>query len=417
VAERAKTKVVWTASSYFGEGLPWSFMHQMATEYLTAIKAPLEQVGYTSLLHLGTTFKFVWSPIVDLVSTKRGWLVLMQVCLGLAMMGVAAVAPGGDLLQFWAVLALMSVLSAAHDIACDGFYMLALDRKDQALYSGVRVAAFRGAMIVGSSGLVVLAGRYSWRLGFGVAGLAMLVLAGLNFWLLPRPAERVREQAAPASASAGLWERVLRSEFLAAYRSFLGQPSAVTVLAFMLFYKLGDIMMFAMSKPLLRDLGISTEQRGVINGFGTAMTIGGSILGGALIAKGGLERWLIPMTFFQNLAIPLYIGMAVFQPGYGGVFSIVLFEQLAAGIGSAAHVCFLMQRCRSTFSASHYAFATAIVGLSSTISGALSGHLDKALGHPLFFTVAFVCSWPALLLVLVVPRAPLEAATIAKEAR
>jgi PAT family beta-lactamase induction signal transducer AmpG len=416
VAERAKDKVAWTLSTYFGEGLPWSVMHQMGTEFLTAIRAPLEQVGYTSLLHLGTTLKFVWSPLVDLVSTRRTWVVATQAAMGAGMLAIAFAAQQHNLPLFWLLLALMAILSATHDIACDGFYMLALGREDQALYSGLRVAAFRAAMIVGSSGLVYLAGRASWLLGFGAAALLMLLTALGNARLMPRPAPPPRNPeasqiAGPASvAGSSLARRLLHSRFLDAYRTFLGQPQALLVLSFMLFYKLGDVMMFAMSKPLLRDLGIDTARRGLLNGIGTAVTIAGSIAGGALIARLGLGRCLVPMTLFQNLAIPLYILLAVARPGFAGVLGVVIVEQLAAGVGSAAHVVFLMRRCRSAFSASHYAFATAVVALSSTVSGAFSGHLDRVLGHPLYFTLAFVLSWPALVLLFLVPRTPLETA-------
>jgi PAT family beta-lactamase induction signal transducer AmpG len=165
-----------------------------------------------------------------------------------------------------------------------------------------------------------------------------------------------------------------------------------------------------MSKPLLRDIGIDTAQRGVLNGFGTTAFIVGSLAGGAIISRKGLERCLIPMTFIQNLAIPLYILMAVARPRFGGVLPIVLFEQLAAGIGAAAHVVFLMQRCRAAFSATHYAFATAVVSLGSTISGFISGPINEAVGHPLFFTIAFIASWPSLVLVFLVPRTPIETA-------
>jgi PAT family beta-lactamase induction signal transducer AmpG len=418
VAERAKNKIAWTASSYLGEGLPWTFMHQVATEFLTAIRAPLEQIGYTSLLHLGTTLKFAWSPLVDLVSSKRTWILVTQAAMSAVMLAVAVAAWSAHLGAFWVLLAAMSVLSAAHDIACDGFYMAALDRGEQALYSGVRVAAFRAAMIVGSSGLVYLAGRTSWLAGFGLAGVLLALVAAVNARLLPRPAEPPR--AAPADRAtrapgatperpARAWDRLAGSAFVAAYRSFLGQPQAVRVLAFMLFYKLGDILMFAMSKPLLRDLGVTTSQRGVLNGFGTAVTITGSILGGALIARLGLGRCLVPMTWFQNLAIPLYWLLAVARPGLAGVAAVVMVEQFAAGVGSAAHVVFLMQRCRKAFSASHYAFATAVVALSSTLSGAVSGHLAKHLGLPTYFFVAFLASAPALALVHFVPRTPIEA--------
>jgi MFS transporter, PAT family, beta-lactamase induction signal transducer AmpG len=176
----------------------------------------------------------------------------------------------------------------------------------------------------------------------------------------------------------------------------------------MLFYRLGDIMMFAMSKPLLRDLGVDTAHRGVLNGYGISASIVGVIAGGAFVSRRGLERSLVPLIYLQNLGIPLYIGMAVFKPHLPAITAIVVVEQLVGGMGIAGATVFLMQRCRRAFSASHFAMATSVVSLTATISGFISGPLNDRLGHPLFFTVAFLASIPSLVLVLLVPKTPLE---------
>jgi len=399
---RSKRALAWTASSYFGEGLPWTFLHQMGTEFLTAIGASTTQIGSTSLLHLAVTFKFAWSPLVDLFGQRRTWVIVLQFLLGLGMLGVAAISASRNLTVFWSLLGLLAIVHATHDIACDGFYLQALGKTDQALYSGVRIAAFRGAMIVGSSALVYLAAHTSWTVGFGAAGVLMGLMALLNAFLMPRLPE-TRASTGPRTHAAGAF-------WAASFRSFLAQPQAGLVLSFMFLYKLGDIMMFAMSKPLLRDIGIDTSHRSILNGLGTAATILGSVSGGALIARLGISRCLAPMTFFQNLAIPLYIVMALSKPKFGWVIPIVMFEQFAAGVGAAAHVVYLMQRCRAAFSASHYAFATAIVSLGSTLSGYASGPLNQALGHPWFFTLAFAASLPSLILVLIVPTTSFDLA-------
>ena len=420
VAPRSRRTLLWTGTTYFGEGLPWSFLHQLATEFLTAIGASKTQIGSTSLLHLAVTFKFVWSPIVDLFGRRRTWVVLLQLLLGAGMFGVAAISATRNMTAFWAALGVLAVIHATHDIACDGFYLQALDKAGQALYSGVRTAAFRLAMIVGSSALVVLAGQTSWPIAFGGAGALMILIALINMAVMPRagetapavrPTDNPGANAVVSPAGAPVADVSKAEKFFAAYRSFLAQPRAPVVLAFMFFYKLGDIMMFAMSKPLLRDIGIDTTHRGWLNGLGTAAFIVGSIAGGALIARRGIERCLAPMTLFQNLAIPLYIVLAVVKPRFAGVVPVVLFEQFASGIGGAAHVVFLMRRCRAAFSASHYAFATAIVSLGSTLSGYASGPLNEALGHPRFFLVAFIASWPSLVLVWIVPKGEVEPGT------
>ncbi len=375
----------------------------MGTEFLTAVGASKTEIAATSWLHMAVTFKFVWSPVLDLFGRRRTWLWALQVLLGLGMLGVAALAPSRNLTAFWCAVIPLAVVHATHDIACDGFYLQALDRRGQALYSGTRLGAYRLAMIVGSSLLVVLAGRTSWLLGFGAAGVLMILTGLVNAVVMPNPPERHPDEASPGHAGAGR-----PAAFLETFRTFVAQPQAVAVLAFMLTYKLGDIMMFGMSKPLLRDLGVGTASRGVLNGFGTAASILGVILGGAVVARRGLARSLVPLLYIQNLGIPLYIAMAVFKPGYAGIAGIVVFEQLVSGLGTAGSTVFLMQRCRREFSASHFAMATSVVSLASTISGAVAGPLNERLGHPLFFTAAFLASIPSLILVWIVPKTPLE---------
>jgi PAT family beta-lactamase induction signal transducer AmpG len=402
-AERRRA-LFWTSSTYFGEGLPWSFLHQMATEFLTAIGASNTQISSTSLLHLAVTFKFAWSPMVDLFGRKRTWVWMMQLLLGVGMLVVALVSSTGNLRMFWVALALLAIMHATHDIACDGFYLQALDRKGQALFSGTRNAAYMAALAVGSSALVFVAGKTSWLTAFSAAGGLMILTSALNRSVMPHPPEHHPQDDLARAGAKG----PTPVAFWAAYRSFFGQPQAALVLSFMLLFRLGDIMMFAMSKPLLRDLGIGTAQRGILNGLGQGAAMLGAIVGGAIVARKGLERSLIPMTYIQSLAIPLYIGMAVLKPGFASVAPIVIAERFAGGLGVAAYSVFQMQRCRRAFSASHFALATVVVSLAVTVSGWISGPLNDKLGHPLFFTVAFIASWPSLVLVLFVPRTPLE---------
>ena len=403
-ARRRGHDILWTTTTYLGEGLPWSVLHQMATEYFTAKRVPRAQVGYTSALHLAVTLKFLWSPIIDLFSTKRRWLVGMQLALGLVLLGIALFAEKQSMGLLWSTLTVFAIFHATHDAACDGFYILALDPPRQALYSGVRVAAFRAAMVLAGGGLVYVAGKTTWFCAFAIASGIMLLLAGSNALFTPR-LEEPRRLRGEGRAGEGFLQRLERSPFIEAYRTFFTQPRAIAVLAFIFFFRLGDIMMFAMAKPLLRDLGVSTSTRGILTGVGTAMSIAGSLAGGALIARDGLKRWLIPLAFLQNGAIPLYALLALgWFGGLPGITAVVCFEQLASGLGNAAHTVFLMQRCRAAFSASHYAFATAVVALASTLAGVTSGHLNTWLGSPRYFAFAFVCSWPSLVLIFLVPR-------------
>jgi PAT family beta-lactamase induction signal transducer AmpG len=404
-APKSRKNLLWTTTTYFGEGLPWSFLHQMALEFLVSIGASHTAGSMTSALHTATSFKFLWSPIVDLFGRLRTWVWMMQIIIGVAMFGVASVSSHGNSWPLWIGLGGLAILLATHDIACDGFYLQALDRKGQALYAGTRIGAFRLATIVGSSFLVVLAARKGWHVGFSAAGVLMLLTAVTNFWVMPRPPEQKATGATPHAGGVAK-----ARAFGEAYKTFLTQPNAALVLAFLVFYRVGDIMMFGMAKFFLRDIGVDTAHRGVLNGFSIGASILGAIIGGAIISRKGLAKCLTPMAFLQNMAIPLYFGLAIFKPKFAGIVPIVLIEQFVAGVGQTAFSVFQMQRCRADFSAAHFAFITAIVGGVATLSGIFAGPLSTWVGWPAFFAICFLASVPSLVMVFFVPKEPIETA-------
>jgi len=394
--------LAWVASTNYGEGLPWSFLHQMSTDYLTAIRAPIAQVGYTSWLHLAGVLKFLWSPIVDLAGRKRTWMVVMQVLIGLGMLVVASVSSGGTatLATFWIALGVLAVMHSTHDIACDGYYLIKLNRSDQALYVGPRVIAFKLATLTGTSVLIALAGARSWPVGFGAAAVIMTLLGIANAIFVPRVPEPVR------ASGPSLGDRA--RDFAEAYRTFFDQPRVVPVLLFILTIKLGDIMMFAMSRPLLRDIGVNTVQRGALGLPTQIFSIAGAAIAGGMLARWGIRRMLIPIVYFMNLAIPLYAVLAWTMPPFWVVVCLVSIEQFAGGMGQAAQQVYLMQRVRRAFSASHYAFATALTAVGTTFSGAFSGKLYGAVGMRWYFILCLGFGLPSMILALIVPKTPIE---------
>jgi len=413
---------VWTASTYFSEGLPWSLLHQVAAEFFTALGLPAREVGYTSALHLLSTLKFLWSPLVDLIGTLRGWMIGTQALMGAAIGGVALLADptrlvGGETAAIWALLVVIGALSATHDIACDGYYMDALDPARQARYSGARVAAFRAAMLVGSSGLVYIGGRASWPLAFGLAAAMLAGLALFHRVTLPRGVGEARPRAHDLG---GRLRHVLR-----AYLRFLLQPGAAWVLAFIVAYKLGDALMFSMSKVLLRELGVDTATRGLINGAGTIASILGAVISGAWISKVGLTRALVPITLVMAASEPLYLLLAqaslpigltdalgapaalseLFAPSLSGVAAVLVCEQLFGGMATAAQMVFIMRRCHPEHKAAHFAFATALYALAQSLSGTYSGVFYEVHGPIAYFGLASAACIPALLLLPFAARA------------
>jgi PAT family beta-lactamase induction signal transducer AmpG len=403
----------WVASSYFAEGLPYSIVHQISAQLFTALGASLPAIGLTALYGLAWNLKFLWGPLVDRRGTGRGWVVGTELLLGVLVVLVGFPAARGDLAVVARALVAVAVLAALHDVAVDGLYLRALGKGAQAALSGPRVAAYRAALLVGNGALVALAGRTTWLHGFAAAGLILLGLGALHLVLLPR-APRVEPGPHGVPAHPGGPNRASAGEvrdrdgagspaFLRAFTSFLEQPRVGATLAFVLLYRAGDALMFAMSTPLLKDLGLGTAERGVLAGFSTAASIAGSMIGGAVIARVGLARTLVPIAALQSAAIPLYAWMAWARPGLDGVRAVVIAEQLAAGVGTSAFVVFLMRRCAGAYKASHFALLSALMSLATTVAGSGSGYLAERAGFTAFFVIAFTASLPGVALARRVP--------------
>lgn len=388
------SSVPWVATTYYGEGLPYSVVHQVSSELFTAFGASLSAIGYTSLTGLAWNLKFLWSPAVDRIGHKRSWVVGTQIALGLVMFALAIPAQVGDLKTVALGLIPLSILAATQDIAVDGFYLDALPDKRQAAFSGLRVGAFRIAMLVGKGGLVVLAGiAGGWKAAYFTAGAMMLLLGLGHALLLPHPAkaERPKESAFRA--------------FIGAFWSFLRQPKVALVLAFILTYRAGDALMFAMNSPFMKNhLGLETTQRGIINGtWGTLASVGGSMIGGFIVSRWTLEKTLRPIALAQGLAILLYAWLAFTRPAFPIIVGTVLVEQFVAGIGTAGLMVFLMRRCQGAHKASHFAIASALMSVATTIAGTVSGKIADRVGFAAFFLIAFAVAIPGMILSFFVP--------------
>ena len=392
----------WVMSTYFAEGLPYSIVHQISSQFFTAMGASLQAIGLTSLYGLAWNLKFIWSPIVDRYSTTRRWLVGTQLAIALVVFAIAWPASLGDQGAVARMMVALAFLAATHDIAIDGYYLRALGTRQQTALSGMRIASYRVALLVGNGVLVWLAGRTSWFWCFMVAGGLMLLLTIAHALFLPaeRSPNAGQDPGAPASAPV----KDSRTRITPAlFTSFFDRPRIAPTLGFILTFRAGDAMMFAMSAPLLKDLGMGTAERGVVSGIGTAASIAGSILGSAIITRYSLRRSLVPIALVQSLAIPLYVLLAWARPGPLGIGAVVVAEQLVAGVGTAAFLVFLVRRSAGEYKVSHFAIASALMSVATTAAGSVSGYLASLVGFTAFFAIAFVASIPGVILARSVP--------------
>jgi PAT family beta-lactamase induction signal transducer AmpG len=389
-APRRLLTALWATTTYFAEGLPYSIVHQISSQFFTAAGASLQTIGLTSLYGLAWNLKFIWSPFVDTVSTKKHWLVRLEILLAIAVALLFWPSLNFNLALAAKIFLVIAFIAATHDIAIDGYYIQSLNNTDQAAFSGLRVAAYRVALLVGNGALVVLAGMVSWQACFLTGATIMGLLALWHHLVLPK---------APASPNT-----LDLSTVREAFGSYLRQPYIVMVLGFILTFRAGDAMMFAMATPLLRNLGYDTAMRGFLSGtIGTLTGIGGALIGGAIISQYGLRRCFFPFTLIQSLSIPAYAGMAYAEPGLFWVAAVIAFEQLAAGVGTAVLMVFLMQRCSQNFQATHFAIGSALMSVAATLAGSASGFIADKVGFTIFFLLAFIISWPGVILAWFMP--------------
>ncbi|MBR3657829.1 MAG: MFS transporter [Prevotella sp.] len=393
-----KTPWAWVPTLYFAEGVP--YVAVMTISLILYKRLGLSNTDitlYTSWLYLPWVIKPLWSPFVDMLRTKRWWIVTMQVLIGASLAGVAFTIPAdfwlqGSLAFFW----LMAFSSATHDIAADGFYMLGLDQHEQAYFVGIRSTFYRIATIFSSGLLVGLAGalqvltrsiRYSWSLVFYLMAGLFVAFWLYHNWMLPRPSEDADRGRKTASD--------IFREFRDTVVTFFQKPQVWVGICFMLFYRMPEGLLAKVSALFLVDkvsnggLGLSDGEFGLVQG--TVGVIGltlGGILGGICASRDGLKRWLWPMVMAITLPDLVYVYLSYIQPSSLINISVCIFiEQFGYGFGFSAYMLYLIYYSQGEHKTAHYALCTAFMALSMMIPGLFAGALQESVGYPAFFLI------------------------------
>lgn len=392
----------WVPSLYFAEGLPYvAVMTISIILYKQLGLSNAEITFYTSWLYLPWVIKPLWSPFIDLVKTKRWWIVAMELLIGAAFGGVAFTIPTsfwlqGSLFFFW----VMAFSSATHDIAADGFYMLGLDQHKQACFVGIRSTFYRLATIFGQGILVMIAGnlqvifrnniRYSWSLMFyGVTGIFLALWLWHSF-ILPRPSE---DQANRGGTISGLLKGV--GNMVVTFVTKFPLKEVLFGMLFMLLYRMPEGLLAKVSALFLIDashnggLGLSPQEYGLVQG--TVGVIGltlGGIIGGVCAGKDGLKKWLWPMVCSITLPDIVYVYLSYSLTSNLMIINICVFlEQFGYGFGFTAYMLYLIYYSQGEFKTSHYALCTALMALSMMIPGLFAGALQEAVGYRTFFII------------------------------
>lgn len=404
----------WVPTLYFSSGLPYVAVMSIAVIMYKRLGLSNTDIAlYTSWLYLPWVIKPLWSPFVDLVKSKRFWVICMQSLIAASFAGIAFTLPTPFFVQsslafFW----LMAFSSATFDISADGFYMLALDTSKQSFFVGIRNTCYRLAMIFGQGILVMLAGlmeegklfpslqgniALAWSMAFYL--LAALFI-GLTLWhavALPKPAEDAhRARLSPAQ---------LLKEFMGTFVSFFKKEKIGLVFFFILTYRLGEAQLGKIASPFLLDgaaeggLALGTAQVGLVYGtVGVIALLLGGILGGMAVARGGLRKWILWMALAMNVPDLLYVVLAYVRPqNFFYVVSSVALEQLGYGFGFTAFTLYLIHVARGPFKTAHYAIGTGFMALGMMLPGMLAGKMQELLGYAPFFIYVCLCTLPGLL--------------------
>lgn len=379
---------------YFAEGVPYVIINTVSVIFYKKMGIDNTQIAlWTSLLYLPWVIKMFWSPFVDTYSTKRNWIIYTQ----LAMMCCLSLVAFSFQLPNFFLLSLLSLtvgafISATHDIAADGFYLLALTKEQQAFFVGIRSFFYRLAMIFGSGLLVVLAGQLevvvqsislSWTIAIGSSALIFAMLFAFHGLILPFA------EGYPELQPKSVTKRI---SFLPVITSYFQQQKIGAILAFILLFRLGEAMLGKIASPFLLDkrelggLGMSTTDVGLAYGtLGVISLIMGGIFGGFLIAKYGLRKCIWPMALAVHLPNLFYVYMAYTQPPKEFAYLLVSLDQLGYGLGFTAFSIYLMYIATGEYKTSHFAISTGFMALGMMFPGLISGYIQQAVGYPIFF--------------------------------
>lgn len=420
----------WIPTLYFAEGIPYFIVNNISVIMFAKMGVPNETMSlYTSLLYLPWVIKPFWSPFVDIIKTKRWWIILMQIVMSISFIGLVLslphpsqqmIASKNTPVSMFTVMIILfyvtAIASATHDIAADGYYMLALKEEQQTFFVGIRSTFYRLSSIFGKGVLVMIAGLLELRTGniplawsFAMVIIAIIfsIITLYHLFVLPAPdADYCRNTKGGAD---------IAKEFADAFVGFFKKKGIIVALAFMLLYRFSEALMLKLVDPFFLDpvekggLGISTAKVGFINGtVGVIAMLSGGIAGGIAASKWGLKKVLWPMALSLTLPCFVYVYMSVAQPSNLWLINAcVAFEQLGYGFGFQAYMLYLIYFSAGEFKTSHYAICTGFMALGMMIPGIFAGYIWKWLGGYIgFFWFVMLCCLVTVVVTMLVKIDP-----------
>jgi PAT family beta-lactamase induction signal transducer AmpG len=403
----------WVPSLYLAQGLPYFAVAVVANQMLKSMGMPNDEINrWTGLIGLAWALKPFWSPFLELASSKKLIVVTFQIFGGVCLGGVALALHA----PFWfaacmAMLALVAISAATHDIACDGLYITSLNEKGQAQYAGWTGTFFNAGKFLTTGGLLVLAGHFeqtvgvvsAWTICFLILAAVMVGLGLYNSWALPQSKNPVSTDTNVAAIARTLWEVIVE---------FFKKSGIWVSILFIILFRAGEAQVQSIGPLFLREarhlggLGLSTAEVGAVYGtVGTVAFLVGSIAGGYFTSWLSLKRAILWLILAVNLPNAAFYLLSHFQPTDLTVIGAALsVEMFGYGFGFVGLILYMMQVVApGKYQTAHYAFATGIMQLGFVLFKLFSGDIQIALGYQHFFIWVMLCAIPVAVLSQIIP--------------
>jgi PAT family beta-lactamase induction signal transducer AmpG len=375
----------------FSGGLPLLLTWGVLQACMTKKGVDLTWIGMISLFQIPYTCKVLWAPFLDrfilpFLGRRRGWLIVSQIALMVAIMGLGYSDPVKNTGLMIVAALLVAFFSATQDIVIDAYRREDLSDEELGLGSSMYVYGYRLGMLLASGGGLIMADHMSFSQVYFIMSFCML--PGIITTLLTPEPELIA--GAP---------QTMREAVVGPLVDYFSRRGAIWILVFILLYKIGDTMASGITMPFYLNTGFSmTEVGAVVKFFGTAATLIGAFLGGVLLLKLGINRGLWIFGILQALSTAGFAILARIGYNINMLSGVIAFENLSSGMGTAAFVAFMASITNKKFTATQYALLTGIMGLSRLLASSVSGFLAKNIGWESFFIFCTLIAIPVMLL-------------------
>lgn len=390
-----KPRILVTMLLGFSSGLPLALTGGTLQAWLTDVGVSREGVGLFSLVAMPYTLKFLWSPLMDRyqlpffskLGRRRSWIVFCQLALFICIILMGSSDPASNTTMIAAMAVLISFLSASQDIVIDAFRAEYLSKDEYGPGASVTILGYRLGMLTSGAAALILSQSYAWKAIYGM--MAFTLVFGMITTLVAK--EPTLEHGSPKTLKEAVFIPLLE---------FFRRNAAFEILAFIILYKIGDVMCVALSTRFMLEIGFTKADIGYVNkAAGLVATILGSLVGGAILTKIGLKSALWRFGILQAFAPICFAVLAIYGKNYSIMFASVALENFLSGLGNSPFIALMMSLCNKRFTATQYALLSSLGAVTRVFASAPTGYMVNAIGWTYFFIFCAILSIPGLALV------------------